>query len=87
MKQLKDQSKDTPIIRIQYESRYPETLQFDANFECANIEQVRQRDAKHYDIWMRNDTNSTGELQWFCFRMRNSCKCTVRLTIVNFTKQ
>jgi hypothetical protein len=35
---------------------------FDGNFECANIEQVRLREPGVYDIWMRNDTNGSGEL-------------------------
>ena len=42
---------------------------FDASFECANLDQVRQREPKVFDVWMRNDTNGHGELQWFMFRM------------------
>lgn len=38
------------------------TVSFDASFECANLEQVRQREPKVFDIWMRNDTNGQGEL-------------------------
>jgi hypothetical protein len=62
------------------------TVSFDASFECANLEQVRQREPKVFDVWMRNDTNGTGELQWFAFRMRNSIEGPVRINIVNFTK-
>ena len=37
---------------------------------------------------MRNDSNGTGNLQWFYFRVRNPENFTgvVRLSIVNFTK-
>jgi len=63
-----------------------EIVRFDGNFECANIEQVRQREAKTYDVWIRNDTNGQGELQWFMFRMRNTFSGTIRINIVNFTK-
>lgn len=34
-----------------------DTVQFDASFECANLDQVRKKESKVYDIWLRNDTN------------------------------
>lgn len=59
---------------------------FDGNFECANIDQVRQKDTRLFDIFIRNDTNGSNELNWFMFRMRNQIKGFVRINIVNFTK-
>jgi hypothetical protein len=61
---------------------------FEGSFECANIEQVRRRDPHCFDVWMRNDSNGTGLLQWFYFKMRNvnGFVGTVRINIVNFTK-
>ena len=61
---------------------------FDADFESANLDQVRQRGLSTFDLFMRNDTNSTGNLQWFYFRMKNASDFveTVHLNIVNFTK-
>ena len=57
---------------VEKENRFNSDLvKFDGNFECANIEQVRRRDGKTYDVWMRNDSNGTGLLQWFYFRMKN----------------
>lgn len=47
---------------------------------------VRQRDARCFDVWMRNDTNGEKELNWFFFRMRNEIKGTIKINIVNFTK-
>lgn len=35
---------------------------FDAEFECGNIDQVRQRSIVEYDMWIRNDTNGSGNL-------------------------
>jgi len=66
----------------------PELVQFDGNFECANIEQVRRRGNCLYDIWMRNDSNGSGCLQWFMFRIKNLSGWTgiVKINIVNFTK-
>lgn len=64
-----------------------ENITFDADFECGNIDQVRKKGSE-YDIWIRNDTNATNNLQWFMFRMKNSPDYTgtIKLNIVNFTK-
>ena len=64
------------------------TVLFDCEFECGNIDQVRQRSPGEFDLWMRNDTNGNGNLQWFYFRMRNPANFTesIRIHIVNFTK-
>ena len=61
---------------------------FDSDFECGNIDQIRKRSDVEYDLWIRNDTNGTSNLQWFYFRMRNPENFTdvIRLNIVNFTK-
>jgi len=46
-----------------------------------------------YDVWMRNDTNGSANLQWFFFRIRNpegykdvKVGQMIRINIVNFTK-
>jgi len=61
---------------------------FDSEFESGNIDQVRQLSTVEYDIWMRNDTNGSTNLQWFFFRMRNpeNFRELIRINIVNFTK-
>ena len=61
-------------------------VHFDASFECGNIDQIRMREPRSYDCFMRNDTNGCGELQWFMFRMRNNYEGEVKISIVNFTK-
>ena len=44
------------------------------------------RSAVEYDIWMRNDTNGSSNLQWFYFRMQNVSADMIRINVVNFTK-
>lgn len=70
------------------EALSPDLISFDGNFECANIEQVRRRGTCQYDIFMRNDSNGSGCLQWFMFKMKNLSGWTgiVKISIVNFTK-
>ena len=61
---------------------------FDADFESANLDQVRMKNATTFDCWMRNDSNGVGNLQWFYFRMKNTSDFleTIRINIVNFSK-
>ena len=63
-------------------------MSFDGDFESANVDQVRQRNNTTFDVWMRNDSNGVGSLQWFYFRMKNTSEFieTVRINVVNFTK-
>jgi cytosolic carboxypeptidase protein 4 len=46
------------------------------------------RTPTEFDLWMRNDTNGSSNLQWFYFRMINPPGFTgkIRINIVNFTK-
>lgn len=63
-------------------------LAFDCDFECGNIDQVRQRSENTFDIWIRNDTNGSNNLQWFYFRMLapESFLGKIKVNVVNFTK-
>lgn len=63
-------------------------MTFDGDFESANVDQVRQKTITQYDVWMRNDSNGVGNLQWFYFRMKNTSDFmeTIRISLVNFTK-
>jgi hypothetical protein len=67
-------------------------LKFDSNFECGNLEQVREREANVYDIIIRNDSNAAGHIQWFYFRVRTpsiskSQLPSVKFYIMNLTKK
>ena len=74
------------VVKQQYNEKFQDLIKFDGDFECANIEMVRQRDPRCFDVWMRNDTNGEKELNWFFFRMRNEIKGQIKINIVNFTK-
>ena len=65
-----------------------QNVSFDADFESANLDQVRVKNPTTFDCFMRNDTNGNGNLQWFYFRMKNTSEFvdTVHINIVNFTK-
>ena len=34
-----------------------DSVSFDADFECANVDQIRRKSANVYDVFIRNDTN------------------------------
>ncbi|TNV73546.1 hypothetical protein FGO68_gene1277 [Halteria grandinella] len=69
-------------------------LKFDSTFEGGNLEIVRERETGVFDIIIRNDSNSSSNIQWFFFRVKtppqNSSKmpnANVRFNIVNLTKK
>ena len=45
-------------------------MKFDSNFECGNLDTVREKEANIYDILIRNDSNGTGHVHWFYFRVK-----------------
>ena len=34
-----------------------DTVTFDADFECANVDQIRRKNMHTYDVFIRNDSN------------------------------
>jgi hypothetical protein len=87
--------KDRPLPKSsQPESDLPSSLAqdkitFDTDFESANCDSVKRISASEYHVFIRNDTNSKGPLQWFYFCMRNTTDYVgvVKIKIVNFTKK
>jgi hypothetical protein len=65
-----------------------DVLKFDSNFECSNCDFVRKINRGEYHVFMRSDSNGSGSLQWFAFRMKNTADFTgtVKIVICNFTK-
>lgn len=61
-------------------------LCFDSSYEGANLEYVTSNDLKHYNLFMRPDTNTRTHFQWFCFRVRNRTIKNASFTIKNFAK-
>ena len=47
------------------------SVSFSGDFESANIDQVRTSQKDVYDVFIRNDSNSSLMLNWFYFKMRN----------------
>jgi hypothetical protein len=65
-------------------------LKFDSFFEGGNLQTVFEREPLVYDIYIRNDSNGQGNIQWFYFRVRTGTKLPqtlVRFNIVNLTKK
>jgi hypothetical protein len=61
---------------------------FDIDFECANADIIRRKNAHEFHVFMRADSNSSANLQWFAFRMRNAPDFLgkIKIVICNFTK-
>jgi hypothetical protein len=57
-------------------------------FECGNLDKVVMVSANEYDLYMRADSNTRGNHQWFYFRVSTKNNCgPVKFNIINFTKQ
>ena len=62
-------------------------LHFDGEFECGNLDAAYQVGKCEYDLYMRSDTNTYGNLHWFYFSVTgNQSKRPVRFNIVNFSR-
>lgn len=76
-------------ITVNQEPNPLERVSFDADFESANCDMVKRVSTNEFHVFMRNDTNGSGLLQWFYFRMRNAGDFVgvVKIVIANFTKK
>jgi cytosolic carboxypeptidase protein 2/3 len=64
-------------------------LTFNSDFESGNLDMVYKVKPFEYDLFMRVDTNTRGNQQWFYFSVQHSDffkDKTVRFNIGNFTK-
>jgi hypothetical protein len=64
-------------------------LTFDSFFESGNLDIVQKTSKDTYNLYMRCDTNTSGNHQWFYFAASHtaSLACrTVTFNIINFTK-
>ncbi len=61
-------------------------LEFDSDFESGNLDLAATKSPNEYDLFMRTDSNTRGHHQWFFFSVRNKSPGTVRLNVLNFTK-
>ena len=64
-----------------------EELQFESRFEGGNLDCVVKVSEHEYDLFLRIDSNTRGNLYWFYFALRNCPKGQrIRLNICNLTK-
>lgn len=63
-------------------------LLFDSSFESGNLDCVVRLRALEYDVILRVDSNTSGHVLWYYFRVHNpeETSKTVRLNIVNLKK-
>lgn len=65
-----------------------ESLKFDSKFESGNLDKVCKVKEDEYDLYIRNDSNTSGKNQWFFFSVTNSAdEREIKMNIVNFCKQ
>ena len=62
------------------------SLIFDSDFESGNLDMVVRRNELEYDLYMRVDTNTRGNHQWFFFSAESKTDKNIWINIVNFTK-
>jgi cytosolic carboxypeptidase protein 2/3 len=71
---------------------YEKDVFFDADFECGNLDLVfknlENTPYENYECLMRVDSNSSGHMNWFNFKIRNPNKIAknLHLKISNFTR-
>jgi hypothetical protein len=55
-------------------SRQPQanSIEFQGDFESANLEFVAGISENEYELYLRNDTNTHGHQSWFLFRVKNT---------------
>lgn len=85
----------TPRNRIVYHNVQPQleaahsrsTLVFDSQFESGNLDLAVKVKTREYDLFIRPDTNTTGNFQWFYFRVSNTMQdqC-IRFNIRNLSR-
>lgn len=85
----------TPRNRIVYNNVEPRlevahsrsTLVFDSQFEGGNLDLAVKSKSREYDLYIRPDTNTHGNFQWFYFRVSNTLQdqC-IRFNIRNISR-
>jgi hypothetical protein len=62
-------------------------MEFEADFESANLEIVVRKKFLEYELYMKPDTNTSSNFQWFYFKVKSfKGPKRVTFTIKNFVK-
>lgn len=69
------------------EYNYKDSISFDSDFECGNLDLVLQKNNNEYDLFMRVDYNTKGHFSWFFFKATSRLPQTAKFNICNFYKQ
>ena len=69
--------------------KHDKTLIFESRFESGNLLcAFRTEDENSYQLYLQNDTNTTGYIQWFFFRVSNTKKGRkVNFNIINMLRK
>ena len=69
-------------------NKYDKTLIFESRFECGNLlAAFKTEEEFNYQLYLQNDTNTTGYIQWFFFRVSNTTKGkNVKFNIINLLR-
>ena len=64
-----------------------DTLIFESRFECGNLLCAFKTEKDNYQLYLQNDTNTTGYIQWFFFRVSNTKKGKkINFNIINMLR-
>ena len=70
-----------------YKDENDQTLLFESRFESENLLCAFKIEEKNYQLVLQNDTNTTGYLQWFFFRVQNKKKTKINFNIINLLRK
>jgi hypothetical protein len=79
-----------PLLKPYYtpENEHDNTLLFESRFESGNLLCAFKIDDSSYQLYLQNDTNTTGYIQWFFFRVTNIKKGKkVNINIINMLRK
>lgn len=63
-----------------------EELIFESRFESGNLDCVVKVAPNEYDLFLRIDSNTRGNIYWFYFATKSHLRRRVRFNICNLTK-
>lgn len=61
---------------------------FESRFESGNLDYVIRTKTNEYDLFLRIDSNTSGHIMWYYFKVTNSADKarTIRINICNLRK-
>ena len=80
--------KDSFVMPKKTRVSNPKAIEFDGDFESANLEFVSEIQENEYELYLRNDTNTHGHQSWFLFKIKNNSneKKTITINVCNLKR-